>query len=163
MKLRKCESEARTGGTRQKGARHLNGGSLPGMVESGGSRVEGGSTFGFEKLEVWQQAVQYASQIYALTKAFPSDERFGITSQLRRSAVSISANIAEGSSRSTGKDFARFVEIAYGSLMENVSETTIAAQQSLLSPSQFADLRTRADKLARMLSGLRSSILRKDS
>jgi four helix bundle protein len=131
-------------------------------------RVEGGGlsdrgTLGFEKLEVWQQAVQYASQIYALTKAFPSDERFGITSQLRRSAISISANIAEGSSRSTGKDFARFVEIAYGSLMENVSETTIAAQQGLLSPSQLAELRNRADKLARMLSGLRSSILRKHS
>ena len=79
---------------------------------------------------------------------------------MRRSAVSISANIAEGASRFTGKDFARFVEIAFGSLMENVSEAAIAREQGFLSEEQLVELRTRAEKLARMLSGLRSSLLK---
>jgi four helix bundle protein len=96
--------------------------------------MEGGQlmtrgTFRFEKLEVWQEAIDYAKAVYAYTKDFPADERFGLTSQMRRSAVSISANIAEGSSRFADKDFARFVEIAYGSLMENVSEAVIAKEQ----------------------------------
>jgi four helix bundle protein len=116
--------------------------------------------FGFEKLEAWRESVAYASQIYSLTKNFPTDERFGLTSQMRRSAVSISANLAEGASRFTGKDFARFVEIAYGSLMENVSEAAIAEQQGFLTAKQLSELRTWTDRLARMLSGLRSSILR---
>jgi len=70
--------------------------------------------FRFEKLDVWQKAVEYADLIYKLTKKFPPEERFGLTSQLRRSAVSISSNIAEGTSRSSDSDLARFVEIAYG-------------------------------------------------
>ena len=117
-------------------------------------------TFRFEKLAVWQEAIAYASMVYTLTKSFPAEERFGLTPQLRRAAVSISANLAEGTSRTTDKDFARFVEIAYGSLMETVSEATIAQQQSLITPEQFSELRQQADKLARMLSGLRSSLLR---
>jgi four helix bundle protein len=70
--------------------------------------------FRFEKLIVWQKAIVFADQIYQMTRTFPSDERFGLTSQLRRAAVSISANVAEGSSRTSNRDFARFVEIAYG-------------------------------------------------
>ncbi|MEI8063796.1 MAG: four helix bundle protein [Verrucomicrobiota bacterium] len=117
-------------------------------------------TFRFEKLEVWQEAIAYASLVYTLTKSFPAEERFGLMTQLRRAAVSISANLAEGTSRTTGKDFARFIEIAYGSLMETVSEATIAQQQSMITPEQFYELHRKADKLARMLSGLRSSLLR---
>ena len=117
-------------------------------------------TFRFEKLEVWQESIAYASLVYKLTKNFPVEERFGLTTQLRRAAVSISANLAEGTSRTTDKDFARFVEIAYGSLMETISEATIAQQQSMITPEQFCELRQQADKLARMLSGLRSSLLR---
>lgn len=116
--------------------------------------------FGFEKLDVWQDSIAYANLVYTVTKNFPTEERFALTSQMRRSAVSISANIAEGASRSTGKDFTRFVEIAYGSLMENISEAVIAQQQGFLSADECTELRIRADKLARMLSGLRSSILR---
>jgi len=123
--------------------------------------VSDSGTFRFERLEVWQEAIAYASLVYTLTKNFPAEERFGLTMQLRRAAVSISANLAEGTSRTTDKDFARFVEIAYGSLMETVSEATIAQQQLLITPEQFCELRQKADKLARMLSGLRSSLLRR--
>jgi four helix bundle protein len=159
MNLRVIESVAQSSG-QQEGARHRKGGSLPGRSVVEGGELSGQPTFGFEKLAAWQEAIAYAKFVYTLTSRFPDAERFGLTSQLRRSAVSISANLAEGSARFTGKDFARFVEIAYGSLMENISEATVARQEGFLSIPQVADLRGRADKLARMLSGLRSSILR---
>jgi four helix bundle protein len=76
--------------------------------------------FGFEKLEVWQLSIEYAQRVYSVTAGFPQEERFGLTNQLRRAAVSISANLAEGSARSSQKDFSRFVEITFGSLMETV-------------------------------------------
>ena len=117
--------------------------------------------FRFEKLLVWQKAVAFADQIYSVTRGFPKDERFGLTSQMRRAAVSVSANIAEGAGRASDKDFARFVEIAYGSLMEVVSLAQIAFQQSLLQDEPLKALRETAEELARMLSGLKSSLLAK--
>ncbi len=78
--------------------------------------------FNFEKLDVWQKTIDFADLIYTETRAFPGEERFGLTNQLRRAAVSISSNIAEGSSRSSRNDFARFTEIAAGSVFESVSQ-----------------------------------------
>jgi hypothetical protein len=66
--------------------------------------------FGFEKLEVWQRSIEFADAVYSATRSFPADERFGLTNQMRRAAVSISSNIAEGSARISRKDFARFIE-----------------------------------------------------
>lgn len=114
--------------------------------------------FGFEKLDVWQLAVQFADQIYDVTAQFPSDERFGLTNQLRRAGVSISANVAEGSGRGSPKDFARFIEIAYGSLMEIVSHIRIAKNRKFLSDADHQILYQTAEKLAKMLSGLKSSL-----
>jgi len=116
--------------------------------------------FRFEKLDVWQKSVDFADRIYEVTRGFPSDERFGLTSQLRRAAVSISSNIAEGSGRSSDNDFAHFVQIAYGSLMEVVSQIHIAKRQAMLAEESFQDLYSQADEISRMLSGLRSSLLR---
>ena len=82
--------------------------------------------FNFEKLDVWQKSIALADLVYALTKAFPADERFGLTNQMRRAAVSISSNIAEGASRSSKPDFRRFIEIAAGSAFELVSQARIA-------------------------------------
>ncbi len=110
--------------------------------------------FGFEKLDVWQKSVEYADLIYRITQAFPPEERFGLTSQLRRAAVSIASNIAEGTSRSSRADLRRFIEFAYGSLMESVSELQIAKRQRLLSDEAFEDTYNSAETLARMLSGL---------
>lgn len=119
--------------------------------------------FRFEKLAVWQKAFEFADAVYAITKSFPTDERFGLTSQMRRAAVSISSNIAEGSGRGSDKDFARFVEIAYGSLMEVVSQSQVALRQSLLDQLARDALYHRAEELARMLSGLKNSLLRASS
>jgi four helix bundle protein len=88
--------------------------------------------FNFEKLDVWQEAIQFADLIYELTRSFPHDERFGLTNQMRRAAVSISSNLAEGSSRGSRSDFSRFVEIATGSLFEIVSQATVSQRQGLI-------------------------------
>lgn len=116
--------------------------------------------FRFEKLDVWQRAIEYADQVYSVSRKFPDDERFGLTSQVRRAAVSVSSNIAEGSGRSSDSDFSRFVEFSYGSLMETVSQSHIARRQSFLDQSAFDGLYREADELARMLSGLRASLKR---
>lgn len=115
--------------------------------------------FRFEKLEVWQKAIEYADCVYSTTKGFPNEERFGLANQLRRAAVSVSSNIAEGTGRSSDADFSRFVEIGYGSLMETVSQSHIAQRQEFLEQPAFEDLYQRADQLARMLSGLRASLV----
>jgi four helix bundle protein len=113
--------------------------------------------FRFEKLDVWQLAIEFSDEIYSATRTFPNDERFGLTNQLRRAAVSIAANIAEGSGRFSDRDFVRFIEIAYGSLMETVSHLKIAQRQSFITDEPTESLLAIADRLARMLSGLRKS------
>lgn len=114
--------------------------------------------FGFEKLEVWQKAIEFADTVYSATKNFPADERFGLTSQLRRCSVSVSSNIAEGSGRGSNADFTRFVAIAYGSLMESVSQSKIALSQGFLPQDSYEEIYQRSEQLARMLSGLRKSL-----
>ena len=93
--------------------------------------------FNFEKLDVWHKAIEFADTVYSVTKGFPSDERFGLTNQMRRAAVSVSANIAEGTSRSSRSDYARFVEIATGSLFEVVSQSVISKRLGLLSEADY--------------------------
>ena len=114
--------------------------------------------FPFERLDTWQVAVELADVIYRETKGFPPDERFGLTNQMRRAAVSVSANRAEGSSRFSRTDFARFVEIATGSLFEVVSQSCVAKRQGFLAEEQFKMIYERAEQLGRMLSGLHASL-----
>jgi four helix bundle protein len=115
--------------------------------------------FGFEKLEVWQRSIEFADAGYSATRSFPADERFGLTNRMRRAAVSISSNIAEGSARISRKDFARFIEIATGSLFEVVSQSYVGLNQGFLTPEQFQCLYNAAEEQSRMLSGLRRSLL----
>jgi len=114
--------------------------------------------FKFEKLDVWHKAVEYADLIYNVSREFPPEERFGLTSQLRRSAVSVSSNIAEGSSRSSDTDLARFIEIAYGSLLESVSELHVAKRQRFLKNEAFEESYKWAENVAKMLSGFRRNL-----
>ncbi len=115
--------------------------------------------FNFEKLDVWQKAVDFADLVYACTDGFPPDERFGLTNQMRRAAVSISSNVAEGCSRSSKTDFARFVEIATGSVFEVVSQSFVGRRQGFLDDSQFRSLYAAAEEQSKMLSGLRKSLV----
>src|SRR5438552_12297382 len=115
--------------------------------------------FNLEKLETWQEAINFADLVYTLTRNFPDQERFGLTNQMRRAAFSISSNLAEGSSRSSRPDFARFVEIASGSLFEVVSQSFISKRQGFLTREQFQRLYVAAEKQGKMLSCLRNSLL----
>ena len=91
----------------------------------------------FRKYEIWIAAVGYATDIYKLTSAFPKYEIYGLCDQLQRAAVSISANIAEGCSRDSEKDFAHFLEIAIGSAFEVESELLVAKNLNYISEDQY--------------------------
>jgi len=89
-------------------------------------------TFRHENLEVWQLAVRFANQVYRESRTFPPEERYGLALQLRRAAVSVASNIAEGCGRRTKKDFARSIEIAYGSTLEAMTQLVVARDQGFL-------------------------------
>ena len=117
--------------------------------------------FRFEKLDVWNKAMDWVDHVYQVVGGFPADEKFGLTSQLKRSSISVVSNIAEGSGRKSNKDFARFVEISYGSLMEAICQCMIAKRQKYMSEEDFQAIRMGAVELSRMLSGLRSYLGKK--
>jgi len=111
--------------------------------------------FRFEKLEVWRKAMDWTKVIYRVSRGFPDQERHGLTSQLRRAAVSVASNIAEGAGRTSDADFARFLEIAYGSLMEATCQVQLAFELGYLEQNQLETLKDAAAEISRMLSGLR--------
>lgn len=113
--------------------------------------------FNFENLDVYNKSIDVVNDIYLLTKAFPKEEMFGLTSQLRRAAVSITSNIAEGSARSK-KDFGRFIDIARGSVFECVTMLQISSKQRYIKNENFSDLKIKLTDLSKMLSGLKKSI-----
>jgi len=114
--------------------------------------------FNFEKLETWQKAIAFADLVYQGTASFPDAERFGLTSQRRRAAVSISSKIAEGTSRHSKEDYARFLEIATGSVFEVVSQSFIGRNQGFLDDESFRAIYQAVEEQSRMLSGLRRSL-----
>ena len=114
-------------------------------------------SFKFEGLVVYQKAIDFANKIYLLTKRYPRDEMFGLTTQFRRAAVSISLNIAEGSAR-TKRDFRRFLDIARGSVYECVAILQISQKQNYINKSIFDELKESLTELSKMLSGLKRSV-----
>ena len=117
--------------------------------------------FRFEKLDCWKLARGFSDDIYKASKCFPKDEVFGLTSQIRRAAVSVSSNIAEGSGRNSDADFSHFLEIAYASLMEVISQLYLALDQEYVTEEQVDNLKITADKLAGKIVGLSKSLGRK--
>ncbi len=116
--------------------------------------------FNFEKLEVWQKSIVFAGLVYEVTKTFPADERFGLTAQIRRAAVSVPSNIAEGSARPPA-DFSKFLTYSTGSLFEVLTQATIAKNQGFLTAKDLEKLQNSADDISRMLSGLRTALAKK--
>jgi four helix bundle protein len=103
----------------------------------------------------------FAELVYRATRPFPREEMFGLTSQMRRAAVSISSNLAEGSSRRSPVDFARFTEIAVGSLFEVVTQSEIAKRQGFLAHLNHQEIYGEAEILGKMLNSLKASLLEK--
>lgn len=94
----------------------------------------------FKKLEVWRLSFEFGKKVYKITSNFPKEETYSITSQLRRAALSISANIAEGTGRNSDKDFLRFLHIAMGSLRECENFTLMSRDFDYISSQQFQEL-----------------------
>lgn len=113
--------------------------------------------FAFEQLEVYQVARQYVKNVYMLSDRFPQKEDFALTSQIRRAAVSITSNIAEGTSRFSIKDKCHFIEIAYGSLMETYSQLQVAVDLSYIKQENIVALQPLVVELRNRLSALRKS------
>lgn len=111
------------------------------------------------KLEVWKQAMDLTRMIYTATRDFPSEERFGLTSQLRRCAVSIPSNIAEGAGRGTRKEFIHFLHIARGSLCEIETQITLSKDLGFLKNSE--DLESKCNLVFKLICGLITSLNKK--
>jgi four helix bundle protein len=110
--------------------------------------------YSFEKLEVWHDARELTKIIYKITKGFPDDERFGITNQMRRSVISVSSNIVEGSYRSTGKDNSNFMTIAYSSLMELLNQSIVSLDLSYINENQYNEIRIQIENVSNKLNSL---------
>jgi len=113
-----------------------------------------GGYYRFEKLETWVLARDFLKVIYVVSKDFPNDERFGLLSQIRRAALSIMLNIAEGSSRGSDKDFIRFLRISYGSLLEVVSCCYGALDQPYISQNRFDYVYEKSHLVAKKINAL---------
>ncbi len=116
--------------------------------------------FRFEKLEVWKDAREFVSLVYRITSNFPSKERFGLTDQIRRAAVSIALNIAEGSTKGSDPDFRRFLKMAQGSVNEVITGFYIALDQNFLTQKEFYQTYDFTLKINAKLNALINSVSR---
>lgn len=115
-------------------------------------------TYSFEKLNVWQNARQLTKDIYETTNNYPTEERFGLVNQMRRAAISIASNIAEGSSRATSRDQSHFYNTAYSSLMELLNQIIISNDLNYLDTAKLSALREQTEKVSNQLNALKNSI-----
>ena len=113
----------------------------------------------FKELQIWKKSRLFCSKIYNVTATFPNEEKFGITNQLRRASVSIPSNIAEGSSRNSNKDFARFLEIAIGSAYEVETQLLISSDLGFINEENTTELISLLGEITKMTSRFRSTLL----
>ena len=119
------------------------------------SRIRSGMN-SYERLEAWQAAHLLVLRAYRTTRGFPTDERYGLSAQLRRAAFSVAANIAEGSAKRGPREFRRFLDIALGSLAELRYAIRLVAELNLVSPEECAELEALRDRAGRLTWGLYS-------
>ena len=120
------------------------------------------ATRDYKDLLVWQKGVALVKQVYSISRQFPPDERFGLTSQIRRAVVSIPSNIAEGQARHTGKEFIQFLSHAEGSVAEVDTQLTLAMELGFCSRSELSDAFQLVLELRRMLNSLRRKLLARE-
>lgn len=112
----------------------------------------------YKKLEIWKKSREFCSEIYMITASFPNEEKFGLTSQLRRASISIPCNIAEGSSRKSQKDFAHFLTIAIGSAYEIETQILIALDLNLIALERQESLSHKLVEIIKMISSFRTTL-----
>ena len=108
----------------------------------------------YQDLIAWQKAKAFATEIYRVTEPFPKAEIYGLTSQLRRAAVSVASNIAEGQGRSTRKDYRNFVLLARGSLLELETQVVICGRVGYIAGDECERLKGKTREIGRMINGL---------
>ncbi len=119
--------------------------------------------FGFERLDVWQNAIDLTVKLYKITETFPKEEVYNLTSQIRRAAISVSSNIAEGNYRDTANDKARFVTIAYGSVIEIYNQMIVANKLGYIGEDILSDLRGDISLIAKQLTKLKNFHLKNNN
>lgn len=112
----------------------------------------------FRKLQIWNDAIEQVVSTYSITRTFPNDEKFGLSSQMQRASVSIPSNIAEGSSRNSDTEFKRFLEISLGSAFELETQTIIAERLGYLSKESLSAELNSVNELQRKINGLITKI-----
>jgi four helix bundle protein len=121
-------------------------------------------TYSFEKLDVWQKARELKVAVYKIGNQFPSDERYGLLSQIKRASGSITANLAEGSGRATYKDRAHFTNLAYASGLEVIDHIITAKDLGFIDDNTYTALRLNLDEILNKLNKLhKAQIRRKDN
>lgn len=115
----------------------------------------------FEDLQVWQKSMDFVEQVYRLTRDFPKEEIYGLTSQIRRAAMSIPFNIAEGSAKRSTKEFMRFVDMAMGSVAEVQTQLILAMRLGYLTETAYMTFKQKIDEIGRMLFGLDQALEKK--
>jgi len=114
--------------------------------------------FRFEELEIWKLAIIYAENIYELSKKFPADEEYNLTSQIKRAALSISNNIAEGSGVATSRNFRSFLDISVSSALETVNLLHFASKMNYINESERASLYQNAEILIKKIRAFKNSL-----
>ena len=117
--------------------------------------------YGFEKLSVWQKARKLVKEIYCLTRSLPTEEKYGLISQIQRAAVSVSSNIAEGASRQRSKDQGHFYQTAYASLMEVLCQLTLCLDLGYIDEVSCHNTRESIDVISYQLTQLRNAAIKK--
>lgn len=124
------------------------------------SEMGGMKTRQFRDLLVWQRSMRLVEMVYTVTRPFPKEELFGLAGQMRRAAVSIPSNIAEGQGRNSEKSFAHFLNQAQGSLYELETQVELVRNLSMIAEEQAEELLAKSAEIGRMLNGLRSRLHR---
>ncbi|MEA4904936.1 MAG: four helix bundle protein [Bacteroidia bacterium 43-41] len=112
----------------------------------------------FKKLDIWNKSMEFVVDVYRLVNTFPQIECFGLASQMRRAVVSIPANIAEGSAKSSNKDFARFLEMSLGSAYELETELLVSFKLSYIEHETYEQFQQKLAELQRMINGFKDTL-----
>lgn len=116
----------------------------------------------YRKLDVWKKSIELAVDIYAQTRNFPSEEKFGLTSQIRRSAISVPSNIAEGAGRKSNKEFCHFLNIAYGSSCELDTQLLISMNLGFIKDQELEILTNKITEVQKMIYKLNQKLTERD-
>lgn len=107
-----------------------------------------------KKLNVWKAAIELVSEIYVISRSFPAEEKYSLTSQMKRAAISVASNIAEGAARKTKKEFIQYLHVAQGSISELDTQLEIAKRLKYVTEDKVSSLDVSMEKIDKMLSGL---------